>query len=67
MLGMANKLDAWLKETGTPALHLARGVGVSAPYVCDLRRDRRSPSDTVKAKIETFTSGAVPASAWLDT
>jgi DNA-binding transcriptional regulator YdaS (Cro superfamily) len=64
---MTNALDTWLKESKTPALHIARAVGVSAPYICDLRRDRRKPSDKVAAAIEDATGGAVPARAWLDT
>ena len=62
---MTTALDTWLKETGTPALHLARAVGISAPYVHDLRFGKRSPSVAVMAKIEEFTGGKVTPSIWV--
>jgi len=62
---MKNKLDKHLRDTKTPALHLARQVGISAPYLCDLRYGRRKPSPAVAERIEDATGGAVPARGWL--
>jgi len=61
---MENTLDTYLRYTKTPALHIARAAGVSAPYICDLRYGRRKPSPAVAARIEDATGGAVPARGW---
>jgi len=61
---MENTLDKYLRDTKTPALHLARQVGISAPYLCDLRYGRRKPSQAVAKAIEAATSGAVDIGAW---
>jgi len=61
---MENTLDKHLRDTKTPALHLARQVGISAPYLCDLRYGRRKPSPAVAQRIEDATDGAVGRGDW---
>ena len=61
----SNELDRYLRKAKAPALRpLARAVGISAPYLCDLRYGRRKPSAAVAERIERETIGAVKASAW---
>ena len=60
-------LDAFLRETKTPAAHVARDANVSAPYLHDLRYDKRKPSAKVADAIASATGGAVPADSWVTT
>jgi len=57
-------LDQYIRETGTTAKRIALDVGVSEPYICDLRYGRRRPSRDVAARIAQATGGKVPESAW---
>jgi DNA-binding transcriptional regulator YdaS (Cro superfamily) len=63
---MSNELDTWIIITGTKAAHLARKVGVSDPYIHDLRKGKRRPSPDVAKRIEDATDGWVEASSWYD-
>ena len=59
-----NQLDTYLRSGAMTAKALAEAVGISQPYITDLRYNRRCPSDDVAARIEAATDGKVPASAW---
>jgi len=59
-----NQLDAYLRQGRGRARRIAVDVGVSEPYVSDLRHGKRQPSPAVAQKIEAATGGAVPVSAW---
>lgn len=59
-----NQLDTFLRDGAMTAKTLAEKVGVSQPYISDLRRNKRCPSDAVAKRIETATDGQVKASAW---
>jgi DNA-binding transcriptional regulator YdaS (Cro superfamily) len=55
------KLDTYLKSGETTARELARRVGVSAPFISDLRRGNRFAKSEVAKKIEQATGGRVSA------
>jgi len=57
-------LDTYLKSRIKSARALAAEVGVSSPYITDLRYGRRRPGGEVAARIEAATNGAVPAESW---
>jgi len=59
-----NQLDAFLRAGTMTAKALAEKVGVSQPYITDLRYSRRRPSPDVALKIEAATDGKVSADGW---
>jgi transcriptional regulator with XRE-family HTH domain len=58
------RLHEYLTISGTTARRLAIDVGVSEPFVSDLRRGNRSPSLEVAQRIEAATDGRVPVHSW---
>jgi transcriptional regulator with XRE-family HTH domain len=58
------QLDKYLRNSATTAKALAEMVGVSAPYITDLRYARRKPSNDVARRIAEATGGEVPADGW---
>ena len=62
---MENALNRYIIDTKTPAIHIARAAGVSGPFICDLRKNRRRPSPAVAIAIEAATGGVVLAASWL--
>ena len=60
-----NQLDTYLRQDGAiTARALASAVGISSPYITDLRYSRRKPSDEIARRIEVETGGAVRAAGW---
>jgi DNA-binding transcriptional regulator YdaS (Cro superfamily) len=59
-----NSLDTYLKSRIKSARALAAEVGVSSPYITDLRYGRRRPSAEVASRIEAATGGKVAATSW---
>jgi len=57
------QLDTYLKGGETTARALAAQVGVSAPFISDLRRGNRFATDEVAERIENATGGQVPAAS----
>jgi len=57
-------LDKYLRTSAMTARALAEAVGVSQPYITDLRYGRRNPSPGVAARIAIATDDAVPAASW---
>jgi len=58
------KLDKYLRATKTRASAIAEAVGVSRPYITDLRYGRRKPSLYVALRIEGATGGSVGPGDW---
>jgi DNA-binding transcriptional regulator YdaS (Cro superfamily) len=58
------QLDTYLRSSAVTAKALADTVGVSAPYITDLRYARRKPSSEIAAKIAAATENAVPVDCW---
>lgn len=59
-----NQLDTYLRSRVQTAKALAMAAGVSQPYICDLRYNRRKPGDDVAKRIEAATNGAVKHTSW---
>jgi predicted GIY-YIG superfamily endonuclease len=57
-------LDRFLRSYKVKAKNLAEVVGVSCPYITDLRYGRRRPSHDVALRIEEATQGAVAREIW---
>ena len=59
-----NQLDTDRRSGASTAKALAHAVGVSQPDICDLRYNRRKPSDDVAQRIEAATGGQVGRLSW---
>ncbi len=59
-------LDAWLRANSIPQAEMGRIFGVSAVTVHYWVAGERCPSHQRALAIEAWTSGAIPAVAWLD-
>jgi len=58
------QLDTFLRTGAMTAKSLANAVGVSQPYITDLRYQRRTPSANVAMRIQAATNGAVRADSF---
>jgi transcriptional regulator with XRE-family HTH domain len=58
------QLHHYIKNSGTTARRIALDVGVSEPFVSDLRHGKRSPSIEVARRIAEVTRGGVPVESW---
>jgi transcriptional regulator with XRE-family HTH domain len=60
-----SNLKQYLSDTGTSQAALAKGVGASRSYISEIVSNLKSPGLVMAVRIERFTGGAVPASAWV--
>lgn len=58
-------LRAWMDELGVGPTAIARAVGKTAEAVYGWLEGKYRPEALVRAKLERFTNGRVPAWLWL--
>jgi len=58
------KLNTYLRESGTTKLALATAVGIAKSTMTELSQGKYPPSLAVALAIEDATGGAVPARGW---
>ncbi|MEC7763356.1 MAG: helix-turn-helix transcriptional regulator [Pseudomonadota bacterium] len=61
-----NKLKAHLSSSGRTQSQLANAIGISRAYMSEIVNGSKVPSLTLAFAIERETSGAVPASSWVE-
>lgn len=61
----AGPLWRWMYRSKMTVDALALKLGVSRPYLSDIRCGKTIPSDKLKAKIEAMTKGEIKAVSWL--
>ena len=60
----ADRLNTYLRESGTTKLALATAVGIAKSTMTELSQGKYPPSLAVAFAIEDATGGAVPARGW---
>ena len=58
-------LGAFLKKNGITRAAAGQALGVADPTVCDWCGGKKRPRHEMRAAIETWSGGAVPADAWM--
>lgn len=58
-------LREYRKAHGIKQKDLAKSLGVSNPYLCDIEKGKRTPGLALAVRIEDATKGAVPATSWI--
>ena len=61
-----NRLQAWLKATGTPAAELARRCEYDPSNMHKLLKGAIRPTLEMAFRIERATDGVIPAAAWVE-